>query len=241
MSDSKADSKGWLWIKSRWSWLWSLGPREKAATTAFEKLHMSMRTTVKCRFAAADRLKNYARFSFFTTTVLSLGLILIPLIQNSQVKLSVAPSVLNMMQIFLAVAVLVFSVVIGTAKYELRSELLTECGNRLKELIREMNRLKGTAEGNGPTELERLEKEYSRITTDVENHARVDYRRSWLDMRNDYFLTGLPRLWFMVATYWYSFYPYLIPLVLIGVEIMFITDMLGITNWLPQIFRNAQA
>ncbi|QYX54401.1 SLATT domain-containing protein [Pseudomonas sp. S07E 245] len=202
---------------------------------------MSMRTTVKCRFAAADRLKNYARFSFFTTTVLSLGLILIPLIQNSQVKLSVAPSVLNMMQIFLAVAVLVFSVVIGTAKYELRSELLTECGNRLKELIREMNRLKGTAEGNGPTELERLEKEYSRITTDVENHARVDYRRSWLDMRNDYFLTGLPRLWFMVATYWYSFYPYLIPLVLIGVEIMFITDMLGITNWLPQIFRNAQA
>lgn len=231
----------WKMLNDGWSWLWSLGPREKAASTAFEKLHMSMRTTVKCRFAAADRLKNYARFSFFTTTVLSLGLILIPLIQNSQVTLSVAPSVLNMMQIFLAVAVLVFSVVIGTAKYELRSELLTECGNRLKELIREMNRLKGTAEGNDPAELERLEREYSRITTDVENHARVDYRRTWLDMRNDYFLTGIPRLRFLTATYWYSFYPYLMPLILMAMEIMFVTDMLGITALLPKAFRIAEA
>lgn len=227
----------WDWARKGWIWLWSLGPREKAATTAFEKLHMSMRTTVKCRFAAADRLKNYARFSFFTTTVLSLGLILIPLIQNSQVMLSVAPSVLNMMQIFLAVAVLVFSVVIGTAKYELRAELLTECGNRLKELIREMNRLKGSDASSDATELERLEKEYSRITTDVENHARVDYRRTWLDMRNDYFLTGIPRLKFSIATTWYSFYPYMVPLILIGMEIMFVTDMLGVTRLLPKAFR----
>ncbi|WLH04853.1 SLATT domain-containing protein [Pseudomonas lurida] len=231
----------WKKVKEGWIWLWSLGPREKPATTAFEKLHMSMRTTVKCRFAAADRLKNYARFSFFTTTILSLGLILIPLIQNSQVALSVAPSVLNMMQIFLAVAVLVFSVVIGTAKYELRSELLTECGNRLKELIREMNRLKGTPEGSAPAELERLEKEYSRITTDVENHARVDYRRTWLDMRNDYFITGIPRLRFSIATHWFSFYPYLVPLILIGIEIMFVTDMLGVTTLLPKAFRTAGA
>ncbi|WP_226456143.1 MULTISPECIES: SLATT domain-containing protein [Pseudomonas] len=231
----------WKLLKDGWTWLWSLGPREKAASTAFDKLHMSMRTTVKCRFAAADRLKNYARFSFFTTTVLSLGLILIPLIQNSQVTLSVAPSVLNMMQIFLAVAVLVFSVVIGTAKYELRSELLTECGNRLKELIREMNRFKGTAEGNDPAELERLEREYSRITTDVENHARVDYRRTWLDMRNDYFLTGIPRLRFLTATYWYSFYPYLMPLILMAMEVMFVTDMLGVTTLLPKAFRIAEA
>ncbi len=143
-----------------------------------------------------------------------------------------------MMQIFLAVAVLVFSVVIGTAKYELRAELLTECGNRLKELIREMNRLKGTEAEQKPGELERLEKEYSRITTDVENHARVDYRRAWLDMRNDYFLTGIPRLRFLVVTYWYSFYPYLIPLILICMEIMFVTDMLGVTKLMPEAFRS---
>lgn len=241
MSDWKWKADVLPWIKRRWNWLWSLGPKEKDATTAFEKLHMSMRTTVKCRFAAADRLKNYARFSFFTTTILSLGLILIPLIQNSQVALSVAPSVLNMMQIFLAVAVLVFSVVIGTAKYELRSELLTECGNRLKELIREMNRIKGTDVGSSSQELERLEKEYSRIITDVENHARVDYRRASLDMPNDYFLSGLPRLRFVLVTYWNSIYPYFVPLILIGMEIMFVTDMLGVTELLPVVFRNAQA
>ena len=45
------------------------------------------------------------------------------------------------MSIFLAVSVLVYSVVIGTAKYEVRAEGLTQCGDKLKELNRELNRL----------------------------------------------------------------------------------------------------
>lgn len=222
-----------------WKKLWSIYPRENLAETAAEKLKVSMRTTVKCRFEAADRLKNLSRFSFFTTTVLSLGLILIPLIQNSEVELAFPTSVLNMMQIFLAVAVLVFSVVIGTANYDLRAELLTECGNRMKELIREMNRLQENSGGVSPAELSDLELRYSKIATDVENHSRVDFRYSRLDMRNDFFLYGIPRLRYWAGTLCLSFFPYLVPLLLIGFELVFILDMLYITNWMPAIFHKA--
>jgi ABC-type multidrug transport system permease subunit len=92
---------------------------------------MSMRVTAKCRYNAAVRLQWQGKFAFFTTTVLSLGLIFIPLIQTAGVELAFGASFLNMMQIFLAVAILVYSVVIRTARYDVREETLTECGDKL--------------------------------------------------------------------------------------------------------------
>ncbi|MCI4411931.1 MAG: hypothetical protein JHC38_09710 [Thiotrichales bacterium] len=70
--------------------------------------------TLQCAFSGKENLR------FFTTTVLSLGLIFIPLIQTAGVELAFGASFLNMMQIFLAVAILVYSVVIGTARYDVR-------------------------------------------------------------------------------------------------------------------------
>jgi len=109
---------------------------------AKEKFQMSIRATAKCRFNAAERLKRQGKFAFFTTTILSLGLIFIPLMQNSGIKLAFSTNVLNTMSIFLAVAVLVYSVVIGTARYEARADKLTQCGDNLKDLSRELDSLK---------------------------------------------------------------------------------------------------
>ena len=63
---------------------------------------------------------------------------MIPLLENADIQLAYPPRVLNMLQIFLAVAVLVYSTINATAKYETRSERLNECGDRIKELIREL-------------------------------------------------------------------------------------------------------
>lgn len=117
-------------------WLFCLGERERPVKDAAEKLQMSMRTTAKCRYNASVRLQHQGKFAFFTTTVLSLGLVFIPLMQNAGVPLAFESNVLNMMQIFLGVSVLVYSVVIGTARYEIRSTQLNECGDKIKELIR---------------------------------------------------------------------------------------------------------
>lgn len=112
------------------SWLISSGVRERPVKDAAEKLQMSMRTTAKCRYNASIRLQHQAKYSFFTTTLLSLGLIFIPLMQNAGMPIAYRPNVLNMMSIFLAVAVLVYSVVIGTARYDVRATQLTECGDK---------------------------------------------------------------------------------------------------------------
>jgi SMODS and SLOG-associating 2TM effector domain family 5 len=90
------------------TWCLSLKPREKPLETEADRLRLSMRTTAKARYTASVRLKYQGKFTFATTTLLSLGLIFIPLIQNSGVPLALKVGVLNAMQIFLAVSVLVY-------------------------------------------------------------------------------------------------------------------------------------
>jgi len=153
--------------------------------------------------------------------------------QNAGVPLAFEANVLNMMQIFLAVAVLVYSVVIGTARYDMRAELLSECGDKLKELIRTMDKERLAAQGVLPADkLGQFQKSYSDIVTDVENHIRNDYRFASLEMVNDYFITGLPRLQLLTTAYITRTIPYLLPVVLMVAEITFITDMMGRTEFL---------
>lgn len=213
------------------SWLLASGGRERVAKDAAEKLQMSMRTTAKCRYNASVRLRHQGKFSFFTTTVLSLGLVFIPLMQNSGVSLTFQANVLNMMQIFLAVAVLVYSVVIGTARYDMRAEQLTECGDKLKELIRSLDKEREAGVGTiVPEKLTEFQKHYSDIVTDVENHERNDYRFATLEMVNDYFVTGFPRF----KLYWEAqivrTFGYILPVLLMLMEVVFITDMMGATE-----------
>ena len=195
---------------------------------------MSIRVTAKCRFNAAERLKRQGKFAFFTTTILSLGLIFIPLMQNSGIKLAFPPNVLNMMSTFLAVAVLVYSVVIGTARYEARADKLTQCGDNLKDLNRELdNQLKSDS-----VDIQELEKKYSHLISDTENHTKTDYLAATLEMRRDYEITGFPRLYKRLLIIVVELFSYIIPLSMLVLEIVFILDMLGISHILAKYFSN---
>jgi hypothetical protein len=220
-----------------WDWLWCLGERERAVKDAADKLQTSMRVTAKSRYNAAVRLQRQGRFAFFTTTVLSLGLIFIPLMQNSGVSLAFKPNVLNMMQIFLGVAVLVYSVVIGTARYDVRAENLTECGDKLKEIIREIDKDRSGGKSISEEELARFQKRYSDIVTDSENHVRSDYYLATLEMRNDYFFSGWPWLYLWLSAHMSRAVAYAIPVLMIAFEVTFITDMIGVTKYLVPYFN----
>lgn len=212
-------------------WLFSQRSREKPINTEAERLELSMKTTAKSRFTASVRLKHQGQFAFYTTTLLSLGLILIPLMQNSGVPLALKPGVLNAMQIFLAVSVLVYSVVMGTARYDYRSEQLNECGNKVKELIRELRREREAAGGALSNEqLARLHQRYSDIVTDVESHTTNDYRLTVLEMTEEYSVTGLVRMREWCQSQALRMFPFLLPGALLLIETIFITDMLGATT-----------
>jgi len=220
-----------------WAWLWCLGDRERAVKDASEKLQMSMRVTAKSRYNASTRLQYQEKFSFFTTTALSLGLIFIPLMQNAGVNLAFKPNVLNMMQIFLAVSVLVYSIVIATSRFEIRAAKLTDCGDRLKELIRSMDKDREAESRLSEETLGEYQRRYSNVVTDSENHIRSDYYLATLEMRNDYFITGIPRFVTFVQSYVIRFAAYIIPSSLIIFEVTFITDMIGATSSLVGYFN----
>lgn len=214
---------------------------ERKSKTEAEKFQLSVRVTAKCRFSAAQRLKNQASFAFFSTTILSLGLIFIPLIQNAKINLAFHAEVLNMMSVFLAVAVLVYSVVIATAKYELRASKLTQCGDRLKDLNRKLGLLienDNSGESN-KKDINNLRDIYTQIISETENHQDVDYLVAILDMPRDYQFNFFEKIIKKSKILFLNYlFPYTIPFMLIVFEIIFISDMLFITNILPSTLKN---
>ena len=116
----------------------SFFPKDVEAKTKREKLIASMKTTAVNRYNASNRLIWQSRVTFSVSTLFSLGLIFVPLMQLAKVPLSLSGDVLAAIQIFLAVAILVYSIITGTARFELRSEQLNDCGDKIKSLIREL-------------------------------------------------------------------------------------------------------
>jgi hypothetical protein len=224
-------------------WIFCLDPVEAQVIDPVKKLLNSMRITSKCRYNASVRLRRQSQFSFLSTTILSLGLILIPLLQNSDIHLQFPPKVLNMLQIFLAVAVLVYSVIIGTARYETRSEALNECGDKIKDLIRNLRREVAEATTSGASvNLAHYNQRYDDVSTDAENHTRVDFMLASLEMKGDYNYTGLPRFYMYAKCGLLYSFPYVIPVLLLVSEVAFVTDMLGASHvFTPLLQSSVQA
>lgn len=219
-------------------WAFSRFTRETARENETERLDATMKITAVNRYNASNRLSAQGRFTFFTTTILSLGLIFIPLMQLADAQLALPDRLLNAIQIFLAVSILVYSVVIGTARYDLRSEQLNDCGNNIKELIRELRREKEAAGGQVSKEkLAELQVRYSSITTDVENHTRNDYRLTVLQLSEMFKVTGFVRVG-MWGVYWIAFvFQFLPSLMLLAIVLGFILEVFGITAGLSQLLK----
>lgn len=217
--------------------IFSSAERPLIKDTAELLLH-GMTVTSKCRYNASIRIRRLSQFSFATTTILSLGLILIPLLQNADIRLSYPLHVLNMLQIFLAVAVLVYSVINATARYETRAERLNECGDRIKELIRELRVDINNARTNKKkVNLALYNRRYTDVSADSENHTRADYTFAAIRSPEYYPVSGLPKLWMLFKAYFSNFMPYIIPGGMIVLEVVFILDMLGITSVLTSAFH----
>ena len=214
-----------------WTWLLSRFPREERTTDPAEVLYRSIHITAKCRYNASIRLKRVGTFSFLTATVLSLGLILIPMLQLSGMKLSYPDRILSSLQVFLAVAVLIYSVINGTAHYATRAQSLNEVGDRIKELSRILRTESAAVKAKGTRlELKPINQRYTRISTASENHSRSDYGRAILQSYDLYRITGLPRLWLNIKVALGHFIAYVIPLALILIEIAIVLDILGLTR-----------
>lgn len=189
--------------------------------TPTEKLLRNVRVTSKCRFNSAKRLENHSDFSFFTVTLLSLGLILIPLMQHN-IKLNLEAYYLNAIQIFLAVATLVYSIIIEMSKYESRAEKLTICGNKLKYLSWKIDNKCSLIKEFSIEELNKFQKQYIKIILTSENHIPNDYNYARLEMKHDYQLSKTDSIVLQCKATIFSLKLYLIPTILLLLEGYFI-------------------
>ena len=214
-------------LKRIWCWIISDHPKKKMNET--EKLLFSIKVTAKCRFQASVRLSLYNRFCFLTATILSLGLIFVPLVQISGVKLYLDAQIINAMQVFLAVAVLVFSNKISSSNYAVRAQNLDICGNALKKLARTISSELMQNQQLSEEKIKKYTEEYSSITEKCENHIRTDYKQTLFEVENER-ITGIRWISLKIQIAGRYCLAYLVPTCLIFFEITLILDMLGVTN-----------
>lgn len=155
----------------------------------YQELFRRVETTCKSRYNASSRLQWQHTFSQWTIALLSLTLIVVPLIQLSTIQVSYSNAYVNVMQIILAALVLVYSLLIGTENFSRRSEKLHRCGLELGRLARQIKPYK---EGEVPEveKYEELQNRYYDILKKYENHARIDFLFTRLDMHQTYYPRG---------------------------------------------------
>jgi hypothetical protein len=205
-------------------------PKKRQATDDIDDFQLSMRTTANCRHNASVRLLWRSTVTFNATVVLSLSLVFIPLMQNSGVSLELKDGVLNMLQVFLGVAVLVYSTIIGTAHYEVRALQLAQCADSIKELIRDL-KLEKLASGNIPVPSFALaQKRYAELLTSSENHIEADYRLAMLSMYKDYTVPFATRALLRLKTVLSTLAPLLTPALLVAIIAVFLGEMFGLSG-----------
>lgn len=203
-----------------------------------EKLLKTMEITTDARFKAGDRLKRLHKLSFITTTIISLGLILIPLLNSAGHNIVFSDSTLNSFQIFLAVCVLVFSVATSTAKYELRSKEFFDCADQIKSVCQDLKL--AMIEGAENVKLDDFEKKYREILNGTESHENIDYLEAYKKRKIKESENHNGNINFNIRIF-FNFdalseraisilLMYLAPLFLWISELIFITDMIGVTE-----------
>jgi len=152
------------------------------------------------------------------------------MLQLAKLRMAYPEPVVNSLQIFLAVAVLVYSIISATANYGTRARVLNDCADRIKHLGGELR----TVRKHGNADLMQFADRYNGITRDSEMHSRADYALAKLQATDQFNVTGLKRLWTRVTVFVAEAVPYMPSLALLATEVVLVTDLMGITAlWTP--------
>lgn len=197
------------------------------------KLLKTMQLTVDSRFEAGKRLNRLSKVGFITTTIISLGLILIPLLSIAGHNSAFSQFTLTSFQIFLAICVLVYSVATSTAKYELRSKDFYQCADEIKGICQKYQHDKIICKQMDINiNVLDFEKLYREALNGTESHEDIDYIRANKIRKDkkeeDSKINFDIKKWkekiiSFFVNYSSSFF-------LCIIELLFVGDMLGITN-----------
>lgn len=159
---------------------------------SFNNLYKKMDATSKTRFNASRRLRLHSKFSTYTVVIISLGLILISLMQAYGLGNNIESSLVGFIQVFSAVAVLVYSLLIDKNDYSNLSEKMYSCASKLGELKQKVH--PHLEKERSQSEYDSFRDEYHGVLKLYETHSnndfRGDYFRAKLEMPENYEIKG---------------------------------------------------
>ncbi|MBF4246785.1 SLATT domain-containing protein, partial [Vibrio anguillarum] len=161
----------------------------KDKESSFRNLYKKMDSTSKTRFNASRRLKLHSKFSAYIIVFISLGLILVTLMQAYSLGGNINNKIVGLFQAFSSIAVLVYSLLIDRNNYSSTSEKMYSCAAQLGELKQEVRPYLDEQSHNEQKYLE-FKNKYHQLLKLYETHSnndfRGDYYRAKLEMPEDY-------------------------------------------------------
>ncbi|AVP98225.1 hypothetical protein C7S18_13940 [Ahniella affigens] len=177
----------------------------EAADNPTDALIDKMKKIVDSRYQAATRLEHRSKSSFLFVTVFSLAMILVPLLQMTGTKGGLGDQLLSILQIFLAIAVLVYTTYIQAARLDYLGQKHEQCANKIN-VLKDRLRMEWTlakadlaatddqtgadatskrAQFSLPLDtLQRYQDEYQAILEFSPNHTELDYMRAAAERRS---------------------------------------------------------
>lgn len=191
-------------------------------TRSFSELYRKVEITTRARYNAARRLDRHQRLSQWMLTLISVELIAIPLFQTANIPTRVTPQVMNVIEIFLSVLILAYSLLIGAENYATRSEKMLNCGIELSRLGRQIAPLHDT-EYHEQVYLELVNK-YHDVLEKYENHLSIDHEMYKIRQRTSYASQSQFYLAWITARVRYilNFWHYITVFIGIGISLWYI-------------------
>ena len=133
--------------------------------------------TKGARFNAYRRLNAKHHLSLTSTALMSVYVVFLhlgpALVPTETIRLD--PGALTLLTAFLAIAILVLSLLEHVRSYQLRAERLHQCGQALNELYDRLENRRRSETGTPPPLLDEISEEYHRILKSIpENHDPID-------------------------------------------------------------------
>lgn len=141
---------------------------------SFSNLYKKVDATSKTRFHASRRLKLHSKLATYTIVLISLGLILISLMQAYKLGNNISSDLVALVQVFSAVAVLVYSLLIDKHDYSSLSEKMYSCASKLGELKQRIHPYLDKEFDQAP--YDSFLNEYHNILRLFETHSNNDFR-----------------------------------------------------------------
>ena len=196
-----------------------------AGEGSFTNLYKKIDATSKTRFHASRRLRLHAMCSTYTIVTISLGLILIALMQAYKLGNNIESDLVGLIQVFSAVAVLVYSLLIDKNDYSNLSEKMYSCASKLAQLKQKVYP-NLTDEIHDNQKYAEFLSEFHSVLQLYETHSNNDFRGDYfqakLEMPENYNIKGLD--WWLlkvniIFSYMLNFVSYpIVILVLVSIQ-----------------------